>query len=187
MPITQDRMIALIEVARDCYDSWNAIGKAIRESYLQDPGNEAVQALLQLSIGIAPKDDSLVYLGAEEAHFRIYRLHNEGQRIRQANNRRGIGVGSVAKIAREGRRQKNIELSQPRAPQRPTMSQAEFERLYNDPETIRTAAETARVRGDSFFKPPIGAVQPDGTVIQPDGLESGSPDPGLPDVDKLIG
>ena len=187
MPITQDRMIALIEVARDCYDSWNAIGKAIRESYLQDPGNEAVQALLQLSIGIAPKDDSLVYLGAEEAHFRIYRLHNEGQRIRQANNRRGIGVGSVAKIAREERRQKNIELSQPRAPQGPAMSQAEFERLYNDPETIRTAAETARVRGDSFFKPLIGAVQPDGTVIQPDGLESGSPDPGLPDVDKLIG
>ena len=180
MPITQDRMVNLCRAARDVYQAYEALASAISEAFAEDMTNPQIAGLRTFAGGIAPRPNSIVLIALEEAHFKRMGAHNINQQSRMARKRKVQGKPErrppIDEPIRHEKQQVLEELTGTKLPSYNGMTKVQFEQLMHD-----------SVVAEALRKKQIGAVQPDGTVIQPDGLESGSPDPGLPDVDKLIG
>ena len=91
MPITQDRMIALIKVCNEFSDhleqTHNAIADAIARKRAGAKADDELELLLSLTQAYRPSVDAIRTLAIEESHFAAMHYHNTMSRQRMAAKR----------------------------------------------------------------------------------------------------
>lgn len=181
MPITQNRMIALIECARGFYDSYKELDKAIKEAFLEDSQNPALGSLLRFATARAPADEYLMQLSAEETHYKIYGLHNESQKLRAENRRRNAGIREspakeVRKATLDHRKYQPLAPKIKDTPATLTITPEEIVKLMKE-------KEREILLNDPLFpqKQSLPTIEtPDGRRLRPDGSVEGEREPGVP-------
>jgi hypothetical protein len=95
MPITQPRMITLINAARDYMQALQDAQKLLQEAKIANPDDEELRTLATLiseSALLRHPIDSRLTIERETEHFRKSARYNAHQRDKQARRRRGKGL-----------------------------------------------------------------------------------------------
>ena len=91
MPITQDRMIAVINAGRECLECYKAligqINEAVKQKRMGLPAEQVLENLLVLAYEYQPSMSAIEVIAVEETHFAAMRHHNELSRQRMAEQR----------------------------------------------------------------------------------------------------
>lgn len=93
MPITQDRMLALVRIAKELVIESETIRQTVERYAASEKNNDALQALV-LDLKLIPRPDKTI-VGIEEYHFRKFYSRNKSDSRRMAARRRSLGVESI--------------------------------------------------------------------------------------------
>lgn len=158
MPITQDRMIALLEAAQDFEDTFDRTLRDIRHhihSFQSGAisGDEFISRLTYLTqgkINLLQHHESITTIALEKAHFKPSRIRqNERIANLQRNKRRASGIMPSQTESYQQRLEREVreELEQPHVPQSQTqqsrLTRPQLQKL--DPDNQMTPEDIQRV------------------------------------------
>lgn len=171
MPITQQRMIALINAARDFEQAFDRACQLIDKERLERPGEEGLQSLhfyINSSGLLSHPIDTRLTIEREHHHFRKTYRYNDRQALKAAKKRGQGGLRITAPIPQPSRPYEELPITRTTAPQLAPASQRAraFGSAWDEAEAVSEGLPIDHAEIDREVEQALRRVGPDPEEIK---------------------
>jgi hypothetical protein len=184
MPISQDRMLSLIEAALDYQRAYEYLCQAVRDSYYRAKAAPAtaldeyqmVAMIAEPKAGLKDNAGSAVAIATEHQHFKSFASRNRSERVRQAR-KRGKLTPTLKPVPPDFMRRGLASDSSPLTMAQPNFQRGKSIAEFSEDEIVRLKIEAANREADEHDAGIAAAFSSPGAfvTIAPDIMEKADP------------